>query len=471
MNPSVDTKTLEAFILDHLNAKPQIKRWVLAFSGGLDSSVLLHLLVLANRQLSAPKPIVAVHINHNLSPNAMSWQQHCEQTAKSLGVECIVRSVSVVNQGQGIESAAREQRYRAFAELLQAGDCLVAGHHQDDQAETFLLRLLRGAGVQGLGAMVAVRNFEQGQLWRPLLEVSKERLEAYAREQKLHWVDDESNNDTVFDRNFLRQEVIPLLSSRWRQVKSRLALTAEHMQSSQQLLNDLAQIDMQAVVPRQERYGVSLDLLALKTLSPARINNLLRYWCLQEQLAPPNAQQLQEIQRQLLSQETMLTQAVVAWGAAPHISELRQFQQRLYLMPALAPFAPRASGVSCSFDKAHKCDLQEYGSGVLSFVRNESAKAGLSTAALANAKSIVIRWRSGGERCTPAGKKNSQLLKKLLQEYQLETWLRDRVPLLYIDDQLAAVGDLWVCESFSKTGREQSLGLQWVLPSITAKDR
>lgn len=465
MNRSLNTESLEAFILDHLNAKPQIKRWVVAYSGGLDSSVLLHLIAVANQGLPQPKPVLAVHINHGLSANADCWQQHCEQTANNLGLTFIAKQVVVENQGQGIEAAAREQRYRAFASIMQEGDCLVTGHHEDDQSETFLLRLLRGAGVQGLGAMADARVFAQGQLLRPLLNTTRQSLDEYARDKNLTWVNDESNNDTVFDRNFLRQEVIPLLSTRWKKVKSRLAETAERLQSAQQLLNDLAAIDLEKLSPRKERYGVSIDGLALKKLDRERINNVLRFWCCQQHLPQPNRQQLYEVHRQLLSQQAVSTQAVVAWGMDLHACEMRQFNQRLYMMPALTKFKPPQDAMTCSLNENN---LKPFGAGILSLYvaqGNKNSKVLLVKEKIDSAKKIQIRWRKGGERCAPAGRAHSQQLKKLLQEYQLETWLRDRVPLVYIDDDLAAVGDVWVCEEYTASDSQEAVVLEWLLPA------
>lgn len=449
MKQNVNSQSLETLILDYLKTKPQIKRWVVAYSGGLDSTALIHLVVNANKQLEEPKALMAIHVNHGLSENADSWQEHCETVAQALGIELLTKRVTVENQGQGLEAAAREQRYLAFTGVVTRDDAVLTAHHEDDQSETFLLRLLRGAGVQGLAAIAEERSFNESQLLRPLLNIPRHRLEEYAGDKNLQWINDESNDDTTFDRNFLRQEVIPLLTKRWQRVKSRLAETSERLQAAQKLLNDLAEIDLQSLSPKQERYGQSIDWNALEKLDSERVNNVLRFWCLQQGLSQPSTQHLNEIHRQFFSKEAMLTQACVEWAGC----EIRQYQQRLYLMPTLPAFIPSKENMPWDLNNSKSIDLQAYGAGVLSLSTNSTAV-------------VSIRWREGGERCTPVGRSHSQLLKKLLQEYGLETWLRDRVPLLYIDEQLVAVADLWLCQSVESKDAKKLIDLDWSFPIV-----
>ncbi len=447
-------------MLAQMQAKPEVKRWLIAYSGGLDSTVLLHLAVWANQQLASPRTLCAVHINHQLSTGAGHWQQHCQQQAQALDVPIIVRSVAVHSRGLGVEAAARQARYQVFEALLTAADGLFMGHHQDDQAETLLLRLLRGAGVLGLGAMQAERRLGQGCLLRPLLGVEPACLHAYAAEHQLLWVEDQSNQSLDFDRNYLRHRVIPVLTQRWQQAVSHLAKTAVRLQASQQLLDDLAGLDLESLHMRKERCGWSIDCTKLQALHRERINNLLRFWCAQQGFDRPDAEQLLQIQRQLLQPQASAA-AVVGWGQA----QLRPFNQRLYLLPSLPEFTPVARQIPWDL----KQDLPLSHGFYLSADSGPASAVNAISAAKIQGAACTIRWRTGGERCRPAGRCASQTLKKLLQEYTLETWLRQRVPLLYIDDQLAAVGDLWVCAEFAAQPGETAHTLKWYFAPIPEK--
>jgi len=453
----------------NIQAYPTIGRWVVAYSGGVDSTALLHLLFKANQQLDKPLAIAVLHVNHQLSPLANDWQNHCKQTALNLGVEFFSEKVDVDQTGQGVEAAAREARYAVFDAFLSENDRLLMGHHADDQAETVLLRLMRGAGVLGLSAIPAKRKLGQSYLLRPLLHVRRNILVDYAELHELSWVEDESNASESFDRNYLRHKVMPLLESRWPQANKQLIKTAVYSQQAQILLSNLAAIDLNTIDHRTERYGVSVDWKKLKAFSVERINNVMRHWCEQQNLSAPDSQQLKQIHEQFFSTNAMLTSAIVDWAGTSQASdsdekververiELRQFNQRLYLMPALKTFSV-AGGNNSNIQWDAKSNLDLGAAGQLHI---DSSFRGLHLPDSLCGRKIDVSWRKGGERCTPAGRSSSQTVKKLLQEYQLETWLRDRVPLLYIDDQLAAVGDLWVCEEFMAKQSETVFNMVW----------
>ncbi|MFI2812772.1 MULTISPECIES: tRNA lysidine(34) synthetase TilS [Microbulbifer] len=392
------------------------RRWV-ALSGGLDSCVLLHLLN------ALGEPCHAIHINHQLSPNAGEWQAHCRGLAESLGIPLTTRSVTVDDNGRGPEEAARRARYAVFAGLLREGDQLLTAHHGDDQAETFLLRLLRGAGVQGLAAMAATRPLGAGVLVRPLLGSGRAELERYARAAGLAWVDDESNADTRFDRNFLRREVMPRLRSRW-PVRDRIGRAVANLGEAAELLRELAREDLQACGLRRERSGESVDLDHLGTLSQARCKNLLRYWVHGRAGDMPAAVQLAELLRQLgAAREDRLPAVELGPLCA------RRYRGRLYLLPPLAPIDP---GLELAW--SGEAELQVPGAGTV--VPRRGWPPG----------DYRVRFRRGGERARPVGRGHSQTLKKLLQEYGLEPWLRERVPLIFEGEQMLAVGDLFLCQ-------------------------
>ncbi len=418
----MQSRIMPDFIAEQLRAcLPLIDKstpgvWWVGFSGGLDSTVLLHALV----QLNLPVSVRALHINHQISPHANSWQRQCEQFCQQLGVSFFAEKVQVINSGKGIEDAARAARYQVFERYVDSGDCLLTAHHGNDQAETILLRLLRGAGPRGLAAIGSARQLSSGgKLIRPLLQFSRAGLEAYACEQKLPWVEDESNQDDHYDRNFLRNQVMPLLQHRWPALIRKCQQTADLCAQQENLLDEFAKQDMEQANPRSERMGRSIDLLWLKSLSSARRQNLLRYWLRQSGCDLPEVVHLQQLEIQLFNAREDAS-VEIAWGEY----SLRPYQTRLFLLPAVLP--PM----------------------ILDLVQLSAPENNSASYLRADIPNLHIRFRSGGERCKPAGRAHSQTLKKLLQEYHLEPWLRNSVPLLYSGDQLVAVGDLWICEGY-----------------------
>ena len=255
-----------------LAALPPARRYYVAFSGGLDSQVLLHALAQLRRELAAP--VAAVHIHHGLSPNADRWAAQCDAACAALAIPCEVRHVQARHAaGESREAAARAARYAAFAQILDTDDMLLTAHHQDDQAETLLLMLLRGAGVAGLAGMPAWRGLGRGRLARPLLSLSRQTLRDYALRCGLRWIEDESNFDTSLHRNFLRHEVLPRLREAWPAADRTLARSAAHLGEATELLAELAAGDVTALA------GGAAGTLAvggLVTLSPARARNCRR---------------------------------------------------------------------------------------------------------------------------------------------------------------------------------------------------
>ena len=439
---------LESSLLDQLAYIQHCSRWVIACSGGLDSTVLLHLLA---KKVPPPqrKPLHVVHINHKLSANADRWQAHCESLASTLNIPLTVRKVAVKNSGQGIESAARSARYRVFADFLTMGDCLLLGHHRDDQAETVLLRLFRGSGAQGLAAIPVRRSLKFGQLLRPLLGISRQQLVDYAIKENLTWVDDESNASVTFDRNFLRLQVIPLIEQRWPKVKRQLARTATLMRQAKVLQSEVASEDLAQMDESTERCGYSVSIAKLRKLSSVRTDNLLRHWITSHNHSLPNYRQLLQLKKQLWQVDQSRKDFTVRWAN----TELRSFQGRLYLQSIMKD--SQAPVESLSWNMSQSIILPD--GGCL------SAEPTVGSGLLIGDKQCQIRWRNGGERCRPLGRRHSQTLKKLFQEYSLEAWLRDRAPLIYLDGELAAVADLWICDGFAAMGDECGVQLRWRL--------
>ncbi|PCO04623.1 tRNA lysidine(34) synthetase TilS [Microbulbifer flavimaris] len=390
----------------------------MALSGGLDSTVLLHLLS------AEGEPVSAVHVHHGLSPNADEWADHCAELADSLGIPLVTRQV-VVEASAGLEAAARDARYGVFDQLLEPGDQLLLAHHGDDQVETFFLRLLRGAGPQGLSGMRSCRSLGRGTLLRPLLNVARSELESYAREHELSWVEDESNRDLRFDRNYLRTRVLPLLSDRW-PLRHRVQRAARNLEESAVLLRELAKSDLSDCRRRPERLGESIALELFLALRPERQRNLLRSWAESLGGAWPSALQLAELDQQLASAEADRQPAVPLGRMVA-----RRFRDRLFLTPAL-PELPGSFSVMWDGQSV----LQLAGRGCLGRLPDWPAAL------------YRVTFRRGGERARPLERQHSQTLKKLMQEYGLEPWLRDRVPLIFEGERLLAVGDLFLCDGW-----------------------
>lgn len=427
MNPATLTADALQPTLASLAGAP---RWWVALSGGLDSTVLLHVLAQARAIDPSLPPLMALHINHQLQSAADDWQQHCQRLCRDLGVPLHCETVAVEPAGQGVEAAAREARHAVFEEMLGAGEVLFTAHHRDDQVETFFLRLLRGAGVEGLGAMATTRALGAGCLYRPLLDWSREALEDYARRHGLRYVEDPSNLDTDFDRNFLRREVLPLLAGRWPGYRDTVSRAAAHLRESSSQLR--------ALTPRvptcHNTMGDSgLDLAALLALPPVLAGRALRDWLAALGVTqPPDRAALAEFLRQL---------AEAGEGGCPRFDtgglSLQRYRGGAYVLPEPVDWVPPGE-----FNLAPGESLPVAGLGTLSLV--SAPGAGLD---LGPGEALSVRWRAGGERCRPLGRSGSRGLKKLLQEAGVPPWWRDRVPLLYLGGELLAVGDLWLCES------------------------
>ncbi|RON79483.1 tRNA lysidine(34) synthetase TilS [Pseudomonas fluorescens] len=270
---------LPSRLLPHLEPWRNAAHWRVAFSGGLDSTVLLHLLASLAKTESLPA-LSAIHIHHGLQAAADAWPQHCQSVCDALGVPLLIERVKV-QPGASLERAARDARYAVFDAQTLANDVLLTGQHRDDQAETLLFRLLRGAGVRGLSGMPQQRPVGQGMLIRPLLDVSRAELEAYAQAHQLVWIEDPSNQDRQFSRNYLRHQVIPRLTERWPQAQASMARSAAHLREAQGLLDELAQIDLVHAATAHDFAWLglpSLELAPLAALSAARQRNALSHW-------------------------------------------------------------------------------------------------------------------------------------------------------------------------------------------------
>lgn len=422
--------------LEAIAGKPS--RYVVAFSGGLDSTVLLHALVSLCAESAVP--ILALHVDHGLHEDSAAWSKHCETIAEGLGVDYLCLSVSVqLESGKGPEASARDARYSAMHAELAYNDWLLSAHHCEDQAETLLLNLIRGSGPLGIAGIAAIRRFGSGWLARPLLGTRRAALLDYAEQEALNWVEDPSNVDRRFDRNFLRHDVLPRLKARWPDVAARLQRSAGHARDAAQLLGDLAEIDLDALGGRPERLPID-GLLQLPT---ARQRNLLRHALRGLGLSTPTKMQLERILTEVIPARED-AQPLVSWPGA----SVRRYRNGLYLLSENLLESPGTIDVS-----AHEVPLGP-GLGVLQLL--PGAAQGLSEQLLQ--QQLLVRFREGGEEFRPLGQVHTRKLKKLLQEEGVVPWMRDRLPLLYAGDELIAVGDLWLAATAVS---EPGVALRW----------
>lgn len=414
--PSID---LPSRLLRNLKPWLGASHWRIAFSGGLDSTVLLHLLASLAKTRSIPA-LSAIHVHHGLQAAADAWPAHCQAICDELAVPLQVVRVQV-QPGASVERAARDARYAAFSAATQSNDVLLTGQHRDDQAETLLFRLLRGAGVRGLSGMPVMRALGQGSLVRPLLDVTRAELEAYAQSHGLRWVEDPSNQDRQFSRNYLRHQVMPLLTGRWPQAHASMARSAAHLREAQGLLDELAQIDLaqSSLSIEFEWSGLpSLEFAVIESLSEARQRNALSHW-LEPLTRLPDTDHW--------SGWTDLRDAGIdaspIWRLAD--GELHRSAGRLWWLSGQWLHTPVVSGDWHDLSSA----LRLPDNGRVMFIGQTPAGP------------LHIRYRQGGEVMELAGRGHRDL-KRLLNERAVPSFVRGRLPLLFHGEELLAVANL-----------------------------
>ena len=404
-------------------------QFLVAYSGGLDSQVLLYAL---SRILPKTR-LRAVHINHGWHVDAARWAETCRQTCSSLGMFCEVITVDTQpKKGKSLEACARQARYAAMAKLVQAEDCLLTAHHRDDQAETLLLQLLRGAGLPGLASMSRVMSFGTGLLVRPLLDFTRLELQAYAEQRQLTWIEDSSNTDLRFYRNFVRHRVLPLLQQRWPASSKTLVRVAEHAAEAQQLLEEYAHEDWLKV---REPLSNRLVISRLLDLTPARRRNCLRYWLKQLSFSLPSQMQLQQIELLLKSKRDANPE--INWGDF----QVRRYRDFLYAL--VLKKESKLSHLDISWDLKQALTLPTG-----NFLTVDRVIGNGIACDRLRKKSISIGFRQGGERFHVQGRLGSHPLKKLFQEWGIPPWQRQEIPLIYYEEKLIAVAGYGVNPNF-----------------------
>jgi len=422
--------------LERLARDTPLSGWRVAFSGGLDSAVLLAALLELRRE--EPRwqavPLRAMHVHHGLRAAADAWARHCRGVCRRLGVPLQVRRVRVLQaRGASLEAAAREARYAALGRGLKSDEWLLTAHHADDQLETMLLQWMRGAGVAGLAAMPSRAPFGAGFLMRPLLAVPRAELERYARANELVWVEDDSNLEQGFERNYLRAQVVPLLQARWPAAARVATRSAAHLGEAKALLEEIAALDLAALLAPG---GQALNLAALAALSAARQRNVLRHWLARRGLTVPDTVHLERIRLELPSARAD-AQPRVRWAGG----EVRRFREHLFAFTAAQSAAltrPRPGAREPALQpwdwRRDRCFELDANRGRLQLVADAQ---GTIDGDLLPAR-LWVGGRVGGEkiRITPNGPRRA--LKALLRDAALPPWERERLPVIHVAPERAA---------------------------------
>lgn len=427
-----------------LSAVPRGARLCVGLSGGVDSVVLLDVLVgLASQQ---GWRLSALHVNHQISPNAGRWAAFCRTMCRDYGVPLRVVKVTV-SRGDSLEAAAREARYAAYR--AQPAEFVVLAQHLDDQAETVLLQMLRGTGVKGLAAMPVARadSVRPGlTVLRPLLGATRRDIEAYAAERKLAWIEDESNRDPYYLRNFLRLEVLPRIETRVPDYRNALSRAATHMAEASQLLDELARIDGAGTLS-----GETLAVAALQTLPAARARNLLRYFLTSRGVAMPDARRLGEALRQVT---TAKADARVCVRMGAHA--LRRYAGALHVTQ-LQVHVPH--DFACRWCEERRLPVPELKA---TLEMRRARGAGIDVARLL-AKPVVLRLRRGGEKLQPDAARPRRPVKDLFQELKVPPWQRERLPYLWSGGRLVWVAGLGIDCAFQSGKGVEGVVPRWVI--------
>jgi tRNA(Ile)-lysidine synthase len=441
---------------------------IVAYSGGVDSQVLLHALAQLKKNKLLSNAVTVCHVNHGLSDNALYWQDFAKQECAKLAFKLIVKTVNVQAKAQAsLEALARDARYDALKSLSDNKLIVLTGHHSDDQTETFLLALKRGAGLKGLSAMAEHTPLEQHLLLRPLLNISRQEIVDYAIEHQLDWVEDESNQDTRYDRNFIRQTIMPIMRERWPGINKTINRSASHCLAGQELLDELAEQDLK----QSKASETSLFVSVLNTLSSARFNNLIRYFLAIHNCLMPSTQQVKQLKNQLHANDDK-TPAV---KVGEHY--FRRFKGAIYLTRDFKELKDWQANVNF-LNEVNKLILPDLlGELVFSqltsheeFVQKSYIKKEdiilkdntITSICLPKGnQQVTIRYRHDNPKCLPEYRQHSRSVKKILQELNITPWERKRIAFLYYGDELVSAIGYFVCQPFIAQSNQPRILIHW----------
>lgn len=433
-----------------LEQLPRAQRFWIAFSGGMDSRVLLELCATL-QSVDPDYRFSAIHVNHQLQANADQWAQFCASICAELRVECIVNAINAQPvKGKSPEQAARDARRVAFRQVMNEGDVLLTAHHLNDQAETVLLRLFRGSGVTGLAGIRPCVEFGCGWIARPLLNVSRIQLKQFADQHDLQWVEDPTNKSHDYDRNFLRQDIIPQLERRWPGVQNIVARNASICLESDIALRAIAREKLKQIAAD----GGALIIPELLENEEAMQNLVLREWFAGHSLNMPSAKMIQRIKQEVIRARLDRVPSV-QWVTEGRITQVRRYRNQLFLLKNQQSFD---NCVIINWDGVTALKLPTN----LGYLETANSKAGGIAEKLWKKSEITIRFRRGGESCLLPGRSGHRNLKAIFQEAGIPPWQRDRIPLVYLDNKLAAIGALLICEPFYTTSEHPAVSIRHV---------
>ena len=436
----IQDKIYQSF-LENLKQDNSNLEILMGFSGGLDSSVLIHLLSQMRAKLNFK--LKAIHVHHGLSSSANDWLNFCKEKCKLLDIEFHSEKVKINEKTSlGIEGEARKLRYKAIKETQK--DIVALGHHQNDQAETLMLQLLRGAGLKGLAAMPEFDS--KRKFWRPLLNIKKDTLEKYAKDKKIEYIKDESNQDINFDRNFIRKKVLPLIESRYPSSIETMSRSAINISEGHHLNELVALDDSKSVMSDDGKY---LFITDLKSLPKIRAINLIRWWLSFNNLLMPSRRNIDELYKQILliKRDTSLNLKI------SDDASIRAYNNKLFI-------------VSLDINPS-KFDLKWSGQEEL-YLPNKTKlqfikikEGGLSLSKL-GVKTLRVRSRAGGEKLKPFSDQPSRSLKYLFQTADIPIWERGQIPLIFAKNQLVAVPNLAIQHKYKSIKGEEGYQINWL---------
>ena len=422
----------------------KFKRIGIALSGGLDSSVLLN--IMANEPMLKDR-ITALHVNHNINTDADRWEEFCSEQSRKLGIP--FQSLKLNKTDNPSEDYLRSKRQEFFRQWGGDQDLIVTAHHLDDQVETILFRIFRGTGIKGIKGINQFSAIDGVNFFRPFLDIKKHDLKEYALKNNIPWVEDDSNEESNFSRNKIRNLILPSIRETWSSIDKAIIKLSKDADKSKQILDEIAQDDYSSMF---STHGL-IKLARINALSKPRKENLIYYWLVNINGLKANFAQIDQIytylDRELVGPASFHFKTIEGESGVQIIINSKEIR---IMKDDHKTKLPKDLNLEWNLK-----DNIKISSGELSVV--ESLGKGLSTRYLK--EGAIIRARVGGERCKPYGRKKSQKIKNLFQEYDIPDWKREQIPLIYINDKIAAVGDLWVCEDFHTPAAENGLTIVW----------
>lgn len=415
--------------------------WI-GYSGGMDSHVLLH--AISQLREHYPLKIKAIHIHHGLSPDASHWQQHSEKICRELKIEYETESIRIKKKiGESPENAARKARYAVLREKIQSGDIFLSAHHEEDQAETVLLQLLRGAGPKGLSAMPKNKSFGKGWHGRPLLAITHDEIKQYAVQHHLQWIEDESNQNEDFSRNFIRHRIMPILKDHWPTASKMISRTAAHCAALEPLLENIVAPELKKILGDSPE---KLSIQKCREVDSDLQSHLIRAWLRTLHLPLPSTKTLHHIQKNIMAaREDKMPE--IKWNGIA----LKRYQQYLYVIHSSPPHDP--TKIVYWEDVTKPLEIQPIGT----FHPMLTIGKGLKI----QTKKISIRFRQHGESCDMPERGGHHTLKKLFQEWAIPPWERSRIPLIYSEENLIGVANLFLNKQFTADKNETGVMLHF----------